>query len=48
MVPAFQELSSVGRSLWQMSKRAMDSKESREGDGQQGWLPGGEDTSVQP
>lgn len=26
MVPAFEELSSVGRSLWQMSKRAMDSK----------------------
>ena len=23
MVPAFEELSSVGRSLWQMSKRAM-------------------------
>ena len=29
MVPAFEELSSVGRSLWQMSKRAMDSKESQ-------------------
>lgn len=29
-------------------KRAMDSKESREGDGKVGWLPGGEDTSVQP